>query len=68
MFLGKKLNIFDTAGREEYICLTPNFYRAADSILFVFDPSVRSSLNLLEFWLNEAEDYKDRVGVKVFLG
>jgi GTPase KRas protein len=48
-----KIHVLDTAGQDEYKSLRPEFMRAADVFLCVFDISTKSSLGVLEQYISE---------------
>jgi len=45
-----KVQVWDTAGQENFKSMTKMFYRAADCILFCFDLTNRETLNSLIQW------------------
>lgn len=49
-----KLQIWDTAGSEQYRSITRSYYRAAAAAILVYDTTRRSSFDHLSEWLDEA--------------
>lgn len=49
-----KLQIWDTAGSEQYRSITRSYYRAAAAAILVYDTTNRSSFDHLADWLDEA--------------
>ncbi|KAL0217805.1 hypothetical protein RCL1_008654 [Eukaryota sp. TZLM3-RCL] len=45
--------IWDTAGQEQYSCLTPVYYRDADAALVVYDISKYDTFERARRWVNE---------------
>ena len=58
IYNGEKLsiNIWDTAGQEQFRSLIKIYFRAADVVLFVVDLCERNSLETLNEWVKEAEE------------
>lgn len=54
-----KLAIWDTAGAERFRSLTPSFYRNAKCAILVYDVTNRESLQKLDSWLQELENYSN---------
>lgn len=52
-----KLQVWDTAGLENFQALTTSYYRGASAALLVYDISKRVTFNSLPFWLNQAREY-----------
>jgi small GTP-binding protein len=50
------LEIWDTAGQEQYHSLSPMFYRDADAGIVVFDVTDSSSFAKAKTWVNELRD------------
>ncbi|KAI7685407.1 Ras-related protein Rab-18 [Sarcoptes scabiei] len=63
------LAIWDTAGSERFRALTPNFYRGAHGVIFVYDVTVRNSFDRLNSWFDELNAFADRPNiVKMLVG
>jgi small GTP-binding protein len=45
------VQVWDTAGAEQYLALTPRYYRGAGAIVFVFDVTSDRTLNQLDLFL-----------------
>ena len=51
-----KLQIWDTAGQEQFRTITSTYYRGAHGILMVYDITNQKSYDdIKEFWLKEVE-------------
>ena len=50
------INLWDTAGREEYRGIAQLFYRGAEIVILVYDICSLSSFNSLEEWYEISED------------
>merc|ERR1719401_135747 len=48
-----KLQIWDTAGLENFQALTTSYYRGANAALLVFDISKRVTFTSIPFWLEQ---------------
>jgi len=51
-----KLQIWDTAGQENFRSLTRSYYRAAVGALLVYDVTRRDTFLLLEKWIHEVKE------------
>eukprot|EP00817_Percolomonadidae_sp_ATCC50343_P004950 CAMPEP_0117426010 /NCGR_PEP_ID=MMETSP0758-20121206/6195_1 /TAXON_ID=63605 /ORGANISM="Percolomonas cosmopolitus, Strain AE-1 (ATCC 50343)" /LENGTH=195 /DNA_ID=CAMNT_0005210893 /DNA_START=99 /DNA_END=682 /DNA_ORIENTATION=- len=51
-----KLQLWDTAGQEQYQSVTRSYYRAAAGALLVYDLSSMSSFKAIPHWLKEARE------------
>lgn len=58
-----KLAIWDTAGAERFRSLTPSFYRNAKCAILVYDVTNRESVQKLDSWLQELENYSNNRNV-----
>ncbi|OMJ68482.1 hypothetical protein SteCoe_34048 [Stentor coeruleus] len=52
-----KVQIWDTAGQENYKSITRSFYKRAHGIILMYDITNKTSFNDLESWLNDIKDY-----------
>eukprot|EP01129_Flabellula_baltica_P005061 TRINITY_DN1803_c0_g1_i2.p1 TRINITY_DN1803_c0_g1~~TRINITY_DN1803_c0_g1_i2.p1 ORF type:complete len:136 (+),score=24.18 TRINITY_DN1803_c0_g1_i2:98-505(+) len=50
-----KLQIWDTAGQEQFRALTPMYYRRAKAALLVFDITAVESFNRVKEWVRELQ-------------
>ena len=50
-----QLQIWDTAGQEQYRSMTPMYYRSADVILFVFDLTQIESFQSIQSWIQDVQ-------------
>eukprot|EP00703_Trepomonas_sp_PC1_P003529 JAP93077.1 Rab-like protein [Trepomonas sp. PC1] len=55
-FPGRKLNIWDTAGQEQFNSLNKAFYRKAQLAFVVFDLSNEDGLQNVSFWMMQATE------------
>lgn len=62
-----KLAIWDTAGAERFRALTPSFYRKAAGAILVYDISNQESLQKLQTWLLELENYSDNPNISTIV-
>ena len=51
-----KLQIWDTAGQERFHCITKNFMKGSDGIIFAYDITNRSTFDNLKNWISEAQE------------
>lgn len=54
-----KLQIWDTAGQERFRTITNLYYKGTHAVILVFDLSVRSSFDNLNFWINHVNTHCD---------
>ena len=54
-----KLQIWDTAGQENFAAIIRSYYRGVAGIVLVYDISNRSSFEKLNYWLKEINENKD---------
>jgi len=60
-----KLNIWDTAGQEQYNTITTAYYRGAEGIIIVYDVTNQSSLKHVGQWVKEVERYSNEGAAKL---
>ncbi|XP_016659964.1 uncharacterized protein LOC100167988 isoform X3 [Acyrthosiphon pisum] len=63
-----ELNIWDTAGAEKYRSLAQQYYRGAHGIFIVYDITDLNSSFILDYWINDVEDFSDLNAVKILIG
>ncbi|KAH0790792.1 ras-like gtp-binding protein ypt1 [Histomonas meleagridis] len=51
-----KLQVWDTAGQEQYRTITKSFLRGADGILLVFDLTNQNSFDMVNDWMNSIKE------------
>ncbi|CAD8125963.1 unnamed protein product [Paramecium sonneborni] len=51
------LNFWDFSGQQEFVEVRNEFYKDANMIMLVFDLSSRKTLETLDMWIREANDY-----------
>lgn len=47
-----KIQMWDTAGQEEYHSITAPYFRSSQGVFLVFDVTNRASFDSLDYWLN----------------
>lgn len=50
-----KLQIWDTAGSEQFRSLTPIYYKGASAVCLVYDSTSRESFDNLSYWVEELQ-------------
>ena len=50
------LKFWDTAGQEQFRCISPMYYRDADVILIVYNTADLKSFTELDYWINEVKE------------
>ena len=55
------LAIWDTAGQEKFLSLTPNYIRNADGVIFCFDPNAQDSLRILDSIYGSIQEQLDPI-------
>ena len=56
-----KLQLWDTAGAEQYRAITTGYYRGAHAVLLVYDISSLSSFKVLQsYWLGRVQEATNR--------
>jgi len=51
-----KLQIWDTAGGEQFRSLTPIYYKNANAVCLVYDSTSSESFNSLQYWVDELQN------------
>lgn len=51
------MNFWDMSGNPEFYEVRNEFYRDANAILLVFDMTLKSSLDGLDMWIREAQEF-----------
>lgn len=64
----RTLDVWDTAGQEEYHALLPLYFRSAQVVLVVFDLSHRDSFAATKRWIAEARDKAHAKAMFVLVG
>ena len=52
-----RINFFDMAGGPEYLEIRNEFYKDAQGVILVFDVASKASLEALDKWLKEGEEF-----------
>ena len=63
-----KLNIWDTAGEEEFNPLIKQHFQDASGSLIVYDISKKKSFNKIEKWINEIKEKSPHHCINVLIG
>lgn len=63
-----KLNIWDTAGQEQFRSITSMFYRDIDAVLVLFDVTNRNSFDHVLGWLEDVNDHCTDHTVVILIG
>ena len=50
------LNLWDTAGQEQYRSISNIFFKGSDIAIFVYDITNKQSFNDLNYWINQLEN------------
>ncbi len=62
-----KLQIWDTAGQEQFRSITKLFYKNSQAAIVVYDVTKRESFDDVNSWLEEIEDNRDQDDMLVYL-
>ncbi len=63
-----KLQIWDTAGQENFRSITRSYYRAAAGALLVYDVTCEQSFSNLQDWIKEVDENGNPNIVKILVG
>lgn len=63
-----KIQVWDTAGQEQYRSMTSNFYRSSMGVAVVFDVTYRRSFLNIPNWLKNLEQHASDQMVKILVG
>nr|VZI01355.1 unnamed protein product [Spirometra erinaceieuropaei] len=63
-----KIQVWDTAGQENFRSLTRSYYRGAAGLLLVYDITRRDSFNNLPSWLEDLRQYANENAVIMLIG
>jgi DnaJ family protein C protein 27 len=63
-----RVNFFDFAGGSEYMEIRNEFYKDAQGVLLVFDVASKLTLDALDRWLKEGEEYGLRAPALILCG
>ena len=61
------LQMWDSAGQEKFRCLTKQRFHGFNGILLVYDPNIRETFDLIDYWCETIKDKIDIESVVVFL-
>ena len=64
----KKLNFWDFSGHPEFYEVRNEFYKDATIMFLVFDLTLRRSLDGLDMWLNEANEFGGKDSIFYAIG
>lgn len=62
------IQIWDTAGAENFRSITRAYYKGVTAALIVYDITSRDSFNSVSFWVNELQENADSNVVKIIVG
>ena len=62
-----KLQIWDTAGQENYLSITRSYYRNVNLVIMVYDVNNQESFISLKKWIGEVENNTNNRDVRVIL-
>jgi Ras-related protein Rab-2A len=62
-----RLQIWDTAGQEQFRSITKLFYKNSQAAVVVYDVTKRESFEAVEGWLDEIEENRDQENMLVYL-
>ena len=65
---GVDLDLWDTAGQEQYKSLTRNFYRNSNGVIIVYDVTNKSSFEKVQEWVQSVYDNTERSIQMVLVG
>lgn len=60
-----KLQIWDTAGGEQFRSLTPIYYKNADAVCLVYDSTSSDSFDSLQYWVDELQQQQNNVNIQI---
>lgn len=60
-----KLQIWDTAGGEQFRSLTPIYYKQADAVCLVYDSTSSESFDSLQYWVDELQQQQDKANIQI---
>lgn len=63
-----KVQVWDTAGQEQYKAMTSNFYRSAMGVAVVYDVTYRRSFMNISNWLKNVEEHGSEGMCKFLVG
>ena len=63
-----KLQIWDTAGAEEYRSINSLYYKKAAVVFLVYSVTDYESFDALRYWVNEIESHGERNCIKFVVG
>lgn len=62
-----KLQIWDTAGQEQFRSITKLFYKNSQAAIVVYDVTKRDTFENVSSWLNEIEENRNQDDMLVYL-
>ncbi|KAJ8605746.1 hypothetical protein CTAYLR_008475 [Chrysophaeum taylorii] len=63
-----KLQIWDTAGQEQFRTITRSYFRGAQGIVLVYDITDRGTFNSVRSWMAQINDHADAQVNRVLIG
>ena len=65
---GVKLQVWDTAGQEQFRAITRSFYKDSDAVFIVFSMINKQSFDSLQNWVNDVDNNAKENVVKYLVG
>ena len=62
-----KVLLWDTAGQERFRGIATNYFHGSDSVLLVFDISLKRTFDLLPFWIEQLKQKRNLDDLNLFL-
>eukprot|EP00826_Nyctotherus_ovalis_P036795 TRINITY_DN3295_c0_g1_i1.p1 TRINITY_DN3295_c0_g1~~TRINITY_DN3295_c0_g1_i1.p1 ORF type:complete len:221 (+),score=51.60 TRINITY_DN3295_c0_g1_i1:167-829(+) len=62
------LEIWDTAGQEQYRAIAKMYYRDAHGVILVYDIADKDSFEILKYWIDDLEMNGSRLEEKILVG
>uniref|UniRef100_A0A7S3K6D1 Uncharacterized protein n=1 Tax=Aureoumbra lagunensis TaxID=44058 RepID=A0A7S3K6D1_9STRA len=63
-----KLQIWDTAGQEQFRTITRSYFRGAQGIVLVYDVTDRGTFNSVRSWMSQIADHADAQVNRILIG
>ena len=59
------VQVWDTAGQEQFRSLSTTYYRKGDGVMVVYDASSRRSFDSVPSWVESVREHADRVPIMI---
>jgi len=63
-----ELEVWDTAGQEQYRAVTKMYYKDVHGVVLVYDTTDRTSFEKAKFWLDDLEMHGNKMEEKILVG